>query len=87
MRVWLNGQKVFDATFTRPSRRLCQWHWGNYASADNYDITLYEDDISIWKLTARSSPQIESRCWATRLCRAPALEAVRSTPALRRSRD
>jgi hypothetical protein len=51
MRVWLNGAKVFDATFTRPSHLLCQWHWGNYASSDNYDITLYEDDMSVWKLT------------------------------------
>lgn len=52
MRVWMNAQKVFDATFSRPSRQICQWHWGNYASAGNSDITLYEDDMSIWKLTA-----------------------------------
>ena len=29
---------------------ICQWHWGAYASGDNDDVVLYEDDNVIWKL-------------------------------------
>lgn len=52
MRVWLDGRKVFDVTFTRPSLDICHFHWGAYSSGNNSDITFYEDDFSIWKLTA-----------------------------------
>lgn len=50
MHVWQNGAKVCSATFSRPSNRMCQWHFGLYASGPNSDITLYEDDYSIVRL-------------------------------------
>lgn len=50
MHLWQNGEEVLDATFTRPQTDMCQWHWGAYASGDNDDVVLYEDDNSIWKL-------------------------------------
>ena len=50
MHVWQDGEKVLDATFSREDTDICQWHWGAYASGDNDDIVLYEDDLSIWKL-------------------------------------
>ena len=50
MHVWQNGTKVSEVTFHRDSMRICQWHWGAYASGDNDDIVLYEDDNYIWKL-------------------------------------
>jgi hypothetical protein len=50
MVVWQDGQKLLDATFSRSDKDICQWHWGAYASKDNDDVVLYEDDISIWKL-------------------------------------
>jgi hypothetical protein len=50
MVVWQDGQKLLDATFSRSDTDICQWHWGAYASGDNDDIVLYEDDNSIWKL-------------------------------------
>jgi hypothetical protein len=37
-------------TFARPNTRICQWHWGAYASGDNTDVVLFEDDNSIYKL-------------------------------------
>jgi hypothetical protein len=50
MHAWQDGVSVFHATFSRPTRDMCQWHWGAYASGDNTDIVLYEDDMSLWKL-------------------------------------
>jgi hypothetical protein len=50
MHVWQNGQKVASAAFTRPVKKMCQWHWGLYASGNNSNIILYEDDISVVKL-------------------------------------
>jgi hypothetical protein len=50
MSVWQNGTKISDVTFRRASTRICQWHWGAYASGDNDDVVLFEDDNSIWKL-------------------------------------
>ncbi|MBE7484398.1 MAG: hypothetical protein HS104_31065 [Polyangiaceae bacterium] len=50
MVTWQDGTKVFEATFSRPDNDICQWHWGAYASGDNDDVVLYEDDNSIWKL-------------------------------------
>ena len=50
MHVWQNGAKVSDVTFSRTTTRICQWHWGAYASGDNDNVVLYEDDNSIWKL-------------------------------------
>ncbi len=48
--VWQNGVKVVSATFSRPETDLCQWHWGLYASGNNNDIVLYEEDLRIVKL-------------------------------------
>jgi hypothetical protein len=50
MHVWQDGQSVCHGTFSRSTPVICQWHWGAYASGDNDDIVLYEDDNSIWKL-------------------------------------
>jgi hypothetical protein len=50
MHVWQDGQHVSEVTFDRAATTICHWHWGAYASADNDDIVLFEDDISIWKL-------------------------------------
>ncbi len=38
------------ATFSRAGTRMCQWHFGLYASGPNSNITLYEDDYRIVKL-------------------------------------
>jgi hypothetical protein len=51
MHVWQNGAKVCNAWFSRPSGRICQFHFGLYASGPNDNITLYEDDYSIVKLS------------------------------------
>lgn len=53
MHVWQDGKQVSHVTFDRPRNTICQWHWGAYASGDNDDIVLYEDDNSIWKLNER----------------------------------
>ena len=50
MHVWQDGASVLHATFSRPSTDICQWHWGAYASGNNDDIVLFEDDKSLWKL-------------------------------------
>jgi hypothetical protein len=50
MHVWQNGASIVHGTFTRPTDDLCQWHWGSYASFNNTDVVLYEDDLSLWKL-------------------------------------
>ena len=50
MHVWQNGQSQQHVTFSRPIRTICHWHWGLYASGDNDDVVLFEDDKSIWKL-------------------------------------
>ncbi len=50
MHIWQNGQDVSHVTFSRSANTICQWHWGAYASGDNSDVTLYEDDNFIYKL-------------------------------------
>jgi hypothetical protein len=52
MVIWQDGTKLLDATFSRSDNDICQWHWGAYASSDNDDVVIYEDDNSIWKLDA-----------------------------------
>ncbi|MEZ4366205.1 MAG: hypothetical protein R2939_07935 [Kofleriaceae bacterium] len=52
MHVWQDGVSVSHVTFARASSRVCQWHWGAYASGDNDDVVLFEDDNSIWKLAS-----------------------------------
>ncbi|AKF04702.1 hypothetical protein DB32_001851 [Sandaracinus amylolyticus] len=51
MHVWQDGQSIEHVTgITRATKQMCQWHWGLYASGDNTDIVMFEDDMSIWKL-------------------------------------
>jgi hypothetical protein len=50
MHVWQDGQEISHVTFFRPKKTICQWHWGAYASGDNDNLVLFEDDNSIWKL-------------------------------------
>lgn len=50
MHVWQDGTSVLHAAFDRPGTDICQWHWGLYASGDNTDVVLWEDDNSLWKL-------------------------------------
>jgi hypothetical protein len=50
MHVWQDGVSVVHGTFTRPTNDVCQWHWGLYASGNNTDVVMVEDDKSIWKL-------------------------------------
>jgi hypothetical protein len=50
MHLWQDGVEILDATFSRGDTDMCQWHWGMYASGDNTDVVLYEDDNSLWKL-------------------------------------
>jgi hypothetical protein len=50
LHVWQDGASVVHATFDRPGNDMCQWHWGLYASGDNTDIVMFEDDNSLWKL-------------------------------------
>lgn len=51
MHVWQDGQSVEHVSgIVRATRTMCQWHWGLYASGDNTDVVLYEDDKVIWKL-------------------------------------
>jgi hypothetical protein len=50
MHLWQDGVEILSATFSRGDTDMCQWHWGMYASSDNTDVVLYEDDLSLWKL-------------------------------------
>jgi hypothetical protein len=50
MHVWQDGKAISHVTFSREKNTICQWHWGLYASGDNDNLVLYEDDNSIWKL-------------------------------------
>jgi len=50
MHVWKDGQPISHVTFSRTRNSICQWHWGLYASGDNDNLVLYEDDNRIWKL-------------------------------------
>jgi hypothetical protein len=50
MHVWQNGTKVCNASWTPAGSKMCQWHFGLYASGPNSDVTMYEDDYSIVKL-------------------------------------
>ncbi|MFO0568825.1 MAG: hypothetical protein U0263_24395 [Polyangiaceae bacterium] len=73
MVAWQDGTKLFDATFTRSDKDICQWHWGAYASGDNDDVVLYEDDNSIWKLN-QQWPSFEVEPYfgvTTQVCQSP----------------
>jgi hypothetical protein len=50
MHIWQDGAELLEATFERPETDMCHFHWGAYASGDNDDVVLFEDDNSIWKL-------------------------------------
>ncbi|MDQ3033941.1 MAG: hypothetical protein M3Y87_16110 [Myxococcota bacterium] len=76
MHYWQNGQSIAHVEgIHRRTTAMCQWHWGLYASGDNTDVELYEDDKIVWRLDA---PLEEN--WAREpllgqtlpVCRAPA---------------
>jgi hypothetical protein len=48
--VWQDGVSQMHGTFRRNSKQICQFHWGLYANGANNAITLFEDDMSVWKL-------------------------------------
>lgn len=50
LHVWQDGVSQMHGTFRRSTNQICQLHWGLYASAVNTAITLFEDDMSVWKL-------------------------------------
>ncbi len=51
MHVWQDGQSIEHVSgIVRGTRTMCQWHWGLYASADNTDLVLVEDDKIVWRL-------------------------------------
>ena len=51
MHVWQDGAVVEHVRgIARATRTMCQWHWGLYASGDNTDVVLYEDDVVVWRL-------------------------------------
>ncbi len=50
LHVWQDGVSQMHGTFRRNSTQICQMHWGLYASGNNPAITLFEDDMSVWKL-------------------------------------
>ena len=51
MHTWQDGASVEHVTgIVRASHLYCQWHWGLYASGDNDDIVLREDDKVVWRL-------------------------------------
>jgi len=51
MHVWQDGQSVLHVNnITRTTQTMCQWHWGLYASADNTDVVMYEDDKIVWRM-------------------------------------
>ncbi len=50
MHVWQDGVSQEHVTFHRDLHTICQWHWGLYASGNNDNIVLFEDDHSLWKL-------------------------------------
>ncbi|WP_236516128.1 hypothetical protein [Sandaracinus amylolyticus] len=53
MHVWQNGESVLHVEgLHRRLTTMCQWHWGLYASADNTDVEMYEDDKIVWRLDA-----------------------------------
>lgn len=50
MHVWQDGVSQQHVTFSRPLATICHLHFGLYASANNDDVVLFEDDNSVWKL-------------------------------------
>jgi hypothetical protein len=55
MHVWQDGVSLEHVTFHRAVKTICQMHQGLYASSNNDDIVLFEDDKSLWKLNAEWS--------------------------------
>jgi hypothetical protein len=53
MHVWQDGKSLEHVTFNRALNTMCQFHWGLYASANNDNVVLFEDDKSMWKLGER----------------------------------
>ena len=51
LHVWQDGRSALHVTgVVRPLRTYCQWHWGLYASGDNDDLVLHEDDFTLHRL-------------------------------------
>ncbi len=51
LHVWQDGRSTLHVTgIVRPLRTYCQWHWGLYASGDNTDLVLHEDDFTLHRL-------------------------------------
>lgn len=51
MHVWQDGRSVEHVSgIARTTQTMCQWHWGLYASGDNDDVVMYEDERVVWKL-------------------------------------
>jgi hypothetical protein len=53
MHVWQDGRSTLHvASIVRAPTSYCQWHWGLYASGNNTDVELYEDDFTLHRLRA-----------------------------------
>lgn len=52
MAVWIEGEALLTATFTRNDNDICHFHWGAYADGRNDDVVLYEDNNALWKLSS-----------------------------------
>jgi hypothetical protein len=53
LHVWQDGRSTLHVTgIVRVPTSYCQWHWGLYASGDNTDVVLHEDDFALHRLHA-----------------------------------
>ena len=53
LHVWQDGRSTLHVTgIVRSPTSYCQWHWGLYASGNNTDVVLYEDDFAMHRLHA-----------------------------------
>jgi hypothetical protein len=53
LHVWQDGRSTLHVTsIVRAPTSYCQWHWGLYASGNNTDVVLYEDDFALHRLAA-----------------------------------
>lgn len=51
MHAWQNGRSLWHVRgIVRATKTMCQFHWGLYASGDNTDVVIYEDDNRLWRL-------------------------------------
>lgn len=53
LHVWQDGRSTLHVTgIVRAPTSYCQWHWGLYASGNNTDVVLHEDDFALHRLDA-----------------------------------